>query len=294
MVVLDKITEMKKQGIQTNQIIQNLKEEGISPKEINEALSQSEIKSEINQQNAFPATSESNIYPGNIPNQRTQPADSSEGMQPSLSTQPTQQFQPQQTQQFQQAPLQQQDYSQLQNQGFPDQSALPLAQDMQQAVQPTQDLSYQEPYQEYSQYESSQSTDIETINDISSQIIEEKTKHFRKEISSLSNFKKETDNKIKELENRLAKIENVFEELQLAIIKKIGTYGEDIKNLSHEMKATQNSFSKIIDPLTDNVKKLQKITGHEPISEESHPKEKTNKTTKTKKTKKETFEDYLR
>ena len=38
MAALDQIMEMKNQGLQTNQIIQSLKQQGISPKEINEAL----------------------------------------------------------------------------------------------------------------------------------------------------------------------------------------------------------------------------------------------------------------
>jgi len=128
---------------------------------------------------------------------------------------------------------------------------------------------------------------------IASQIVEEKTKHFKKEISSFTNFKREIEEKTKQLDNRLTKIEGTFEELKLAIIKKIGTYGDDIKNLSHEMRATQNSFSKILDPLTDNIRELQNITGNKSISKEQTKKPAKTPITKTKKTK-TSFEDYLR
>ena len=45
--MMESISQMKNQGMPTGQIIQSLKEQGYSPKEINEALSQSDIKSEV-------------------------------------------------------------------------------------------------------------------------------------------------------------------------------------------------------------------------------------------------------
>ena len=45
MAVLELLSQMKSKGMSTAQMIQSLKEQGFSPKEINEALSQSEIKS---------------------------------------------------------------------------------------------------------------------------------------------------------------------------------------------------------------------------------------------------------
>jgi len=333
MVVLEKITEMKREGMPTNQIIQNLKEQGISPKEINESLSQSEIKSEITQENVFPETPEMHLNPAvnnmgqpqNFPNQQpnldipqrpippeqitqqatpqaTPQTNSSVEMQPSLGSSPqaqpiTQEYQ--QPELPQQASYQQEPVSQLQTQGFP-------TQEIDQGVQPpVQEFSQPEygqdqGYSDYSypEYQPSQSTDIETINDISSQIVEEKTKDFKKELASSTRFKKETEDKVKELNNRLTKIETILEELQIAIIRKIGGYGEDIKNLSKEMKATQNSFSKIVDPLTDNIKELQKITGHEAPETQNMKSSSSKPTTtklKTEKPKKSgSFEDYLR
>jgi hypothetical protein len=47
MAVIDTISQLKNQGVPTGKIIQSLKEQGYSPKEINEALSQSEIKTAL-------------------------------------------------------------------------------------------------------------------------------------------------------------------------------------------------------------------------------------------------------
>ena len=302
MVVLGKITEMQKQGIPTNQIIQSLKEEGVSPKEINEALSQSGVKSEIDQENSFPTTPESNLSNPNpinqIPNPTpnfsdqqtqqgqviqpaTQQTNPSAEMQPSLgSQQPTEIQNYRQPGTIQQDSFQQQEsQSQLQPSGYP-------AEDLKSQLQPTQEFSQYPEYSQYSdypEYQPSQTTDVETINDIASQIVDEKIKNFKKELAAST---KETEEKIKEISNRLNKVETILEELQLAIIRKIGTYGEDIKNISKEMKATQDSFSKIIDPLTDNIE-LKKRMGHD-----THHKKSTR--AHSKKSKKESFEDYLR
>ena len=47
MAVLDQVKQMQEQGMQENQIITSLQEQGISPKEINDALSQVQIKNAI-------------------------------------------------------------------------------------------------------------------------------------------------------------------------------------------------------------------------------------------------------
>ena len=47
MGVLEQITQMKNQGIPDQEIVSNLQEQGISPKEINDALSQAQIKNAV-------------------------------------------------------------------------------------------------------------------------------------------------------------------------------------------------------------------------------------------------------
>ena len=42
-----------------------------------------------------------------------------------------------------------------------------------------------------------------------------------------------------------------MENLQSAILKKIGDYGGAVQNISKDLQATQESFSKLINPLID-------------------------------------------
>jgi archaellum component FlaC len=132
----------------------------------------------------------------------------------------------------------------------------------QQYTQPVYQQQYQESYSQYpqeQQYASpeagyQQGIDMETIRDISKQVVEEALQKMRDELSSLSKTKAELKFEVQGMENRLIKIESIIQELQSAIIRKMGEYGEAISGISEEMRATQDSFAKVINPLMDNRK----------------------------------------
>ena len=56
MGVLEQITQMKKEGVDDTKIVNRLQEQGISPKEINDAISQSQIKSAVSNEEPTPIT----------------------------------------------------------------------------------------------------------------------------------------------------------------------------------------------------------------------------------------------
>jgi hypothetical protein len=97
-----------------------------------------------------------------------------------------------------------------------------------------------------------QAMDIETVKDISKQIVEESMQKIKEELSSLSKMKSEIKFEMQDMENRLVKIETIIQEIQTSIIRKMGQYGEAIQNISSEVRATQDSFSKLINPILDN------------------------------------------
>lgn len=99
MGVLDQVMKMKKQGMEESEITQNLQEQGISPKAINDALNQADVKSAV-----------SNNEPYENQNQETFSASSAN----QYPLQQTQEYAPQPEQDYY---PQQQDYSQ-QEQGY--------------------------------------------------------------------------------------------------------------------------------------------------------------------------------
>lgn len=261
MAVLEKVMQLKQQGATEPQIIDFLRQEGVSPREIDEALSQSKIKSMINAgqeeisqpEEPYEMLQPSEIQPQNIP------------LQPNMT------------------PMnypQQENYQQPMNQ-------IPFrGQPSEVYEQAPEQYAPQEYYEEYTPQ---QTSNIETINDIAEQIVEEKNIELKKQISAFTEFKDSLSLEVEKINERITRMENVFNELQIAILKKIGGYGESLQNIEKEMHMTQNSFSKVLNPLTDNIREMQKITGLNAttkptprIRSESNKKDKAN------------FEDYLR
>ncbi|MBR9704360.1 hypothetical protein GOV12_03035 [Candidatus Pacearchaeota archaeon] len=229
MTTLEKVTQMKEQGISEPQIISLLKQEGVTPKEINDALTQAKIKSTVgDNRDATKGEEYNNMRPSII-------EDSNHPQQPEP--------QPQNPQGQDPAYNEPQAYENY-----------PSGQEYQ---------NNQEYYPEYQGPSEGSSNDIALINDIAEQIVEEKSVELKKQVSESKIFENETKLELDKINNRLMKIENTLYELQIAIIKKVGEYGENIKNIKEEMSATQDSFSKILNPLTDNIRELQGISNKE-------------------------------
>lgn len=265
--MIEQIIQMQQQGKPDGEIIQYFREQGISPRDISEALSQAKIKSALGmaQRQDFP--------------------DSSEGeMQPSMMPKPPQTYEP--------GSYQQEQYTQESSQAYPEYSP---------------EVSQESPIQEYAQYQPTTSFDIETINEIVEQVVDEKTDETKKQVSSLIKLYRNLQLEIQRIEQRTSKIESLFNELQFAILNKIGEYGKNLQDVTQELHETQKSFSKIANPLAENMSHLKKISHHQSHAEH-HPVHHatshtaTNKThqvhhqAKPKKHSKSSasFEDYLR
>ena len=268
MSTLEKVMLMKKQGIPEEDIIETLKSQGVPPKEIEEAISQSKIKSAI----ADSPLQDTNIQTPEIPlSEYTSPPNipENEQFQASPQTQPPQPS------------------PQISEQEYPPETPP-------ETPSPPYDTQYsQQQYPEYypQYYPEAPGLDINTIKDLTEQIVEEKIAKLRDSLSALKKFKEEISFEIKRIAKKLEKIEDNFNTLQISIIKKIGSYGESIKNIEKEMHATQESFSKILNPLTDNIRELEKIKKTK-SSKTSKEKKKENKKEKSKH--KHHFESYLK
>jgi hypothetical protein len=229
MGALEKVMELQKQGLQEAEISQKLKEIGYSPKDISDAIGQSKVKSAI--------------YGDE--NYNSNPPSASE-MQPSIMTQeinqeniPPEQQPPTLLQQTSSLPPQTPPYS-------------PYPEYPQPQYQPSPGQ-YQGYQPEYSP--ASMAVDTETISDIAEQIADEKTSQLKSQIKDLIQINSLMKSKIENFDERLKRIESVMDEIQISIIKKVGTFGEDISNMRKEMSMFEDSFSKIVNPFLDKARK---------------------------------------
>ena len=275
MAVLERVMQMKQQGATEPQIIDFLRQEGVSPREIDEALSQSKIKSMIDTEQEEIPQPEEPFEMSQTPEMQPQITP----MQPNMAPMSYQQENYPQQDDYQEPRLSQSLQTPMQQ----------IPSHMQQPVVYEQGQEQYAPQQYYEEYAPQQTSDIETINDIAEQIVEEKNAELKKQISSFTEFKDSLSLEVEKINERINRIENILNELQMAILKKIGEYGEGIQNIEKEMHATQNSFSKILNPLTDNIREMQRITG---VKTANKPIPKTKQ--ELNKKEKPGFEDYLR
>lgn len=238
---LERIKEMRQQGHEDPNIITTLQQEGISPRNINDALAQSKIKAAISD----PPPQGNNME--NI-----------QGMQPSI---------------MQSNPAQQPSMNPLPQEG-------PYAQEIQvpqpQAYQPQQEQGYyseaypesygppeytEEGYGEgfgQEQYPQQPSSSSETITEIASQIISEKMKKANRSINELIEIKSLLTNKVEKIDSRLERIENIIDKLQTALLRKASEQEQNISDIKNEMGEMQVGFSKILNPLFDIERSLEK------------------------------------
>jgi hypothetical protein len=110
--------------------------------------------------------------------------------------------------------------------------------------------------QEYMGYESQQPSgydyqgagiDTGAIMEISEQVFAEKIQKIQGKIDEISNFKVLSESKMESLSERLRKIESMIDRLQLAILEKVGSYGQNLEGIRKEMAMMQDSFGKLAD-----------------------------------------------
>lgn len=235
MGVLDQVTKMKKQGIADEEIVNNLSSQGVSPREISDALKQAQIK------NAVSSTDDMG--------DEMQPSMMPEGEVPSPNAeeyQPTQ-YQPQQNYQ--------QDYNQQ------------YTPSVQEEYAPQQYQPQQQQYYPQENYAPSAGSDTDTIIEIADQLFSEKIKKFQNQIDSTSEASTLLQTKLENVSERLKKIETMIDKLQIAILEKVGSYGQNLESVKKEMSMMQDSFSKMVSPQKQTETKKQ-------IPQENYPTQK--------------------
>jgi hypothetical protein len=243
MAVLEKVTQMKKRGLSDEQIIQKLREERVSPREIRDAMNQSQIKNAVSM------------------NEEMQPsmmeAPSPEGEAPvSQEVSNQNKFQPQKQERAYQPEYTPGSYM-PKTKEIPEEEVYAPQQGEYYAPQPQETQQYsrqeyqpQEYQQGYSQpYQESISTD--TIIEISQQVFSESMKNVLKKIDEFSEFKTLSQSKIDNTLERLKRIEAIIDKLQISILERVGAYGKSLDEIKKEMSMMQDSFSKIVNPLVD-------------------------------------------
>ena len=218
MALIEQIKQWKNQGYSDQDIISGLKQQGVSPKEIRDALNQAKIKDAVSNDNSERSYAPSQAI------ESQQPQDYS-----------------QQDYSQQQAQEQNYDYGNYQygQQAYP------------QNYEQGYNQNYNQGYGNYQGYE--QGYGSSSMIDVAEQVFSERTKELKKEIDSLKEFKALSENRIKNISERLKKIESTINSLQSAILQKVGSYGQDLQTIKKEMGMIEDSFKKMTGEVAEKV-----------------------------------------
>lgn len=255
MGILEEVMDLRNKKVPDNEIIGILKERGLTPKSISDALSQAKIKSAVSSQGGMeegmepslmgPEGSEDLPTEGSISDEDLTPLPS--GLPPAMQQrgyvpmhkeegeedyvpQPQAEYSPQQ---YAQTPPQynqsQYSASQYQPEEYSPQEYVPQEQGTGYEYQPQ-----------------AGGSDTDTIIEISEQVFADKMKRTLKHLESLNEFKTLSGIKLENVSERLKRIESSIDRLQMSILEKVGSYGRGLDTVKKEMEMVQDSFSKIV------------------------------------------------
>lgn len=234
MALLNEIKRMQSEGKTEQEIISSLRQQGVSPREIVEALSQSKIKGAV--------VGESTPEPYAAPMQQAQQSEQ-EALLPQAS---------QEAGYPDGIPAAEQPIEYIPSQQATTEQPMPYA-----PAQPSQPQPSQGQYQEYQQYPQAIGISPDTITEIAEQVVSEKLSTLRQDLKTIIDLKTTLGTKLSLLDERLKRIEGIIDRLNISIMQKVGDYMTNIDDIKKELIETQKSF-KSLNPSLDLTKDRQK------------------------------------
>ncbi|MCS7134276.1 MAG: hypothetical protein NZ889_00230 [Candidatus Pacearchaeota archaeon] len=178
-MLADKVIQLVKQGYSDAQIIKILREEGYTPKQINDAFNQAKIKLELNREIEIPKPEEKE----------------------------------------------------------------------------TSQVEHEENETFYDFYPAVQSVGVSDVEEIVSEILEDKWQEFRKKTTPFFEAVERIESLLKNFERKLERNEEVIKKLADAAKQKFVEHTHEIKTLKAEVTALRETFDKIMKPLIVKIKK---------------------------------------
>ena len=123
-------------------------------------------------------------------------------------------------------------------------------------IQEFQNQQTNEP-QQFQNYTTSTNKQIE---EIAEEIIQEKWESFLESFGDLPIWKEKIENDILAIKQEIVRVHDRMNGVERALAGKVQEYSESLTDVTAEIKALSKLLQQILQPLTSNVKELQKIT----------------------------------
>ncbi len=132
---------------------------------------------------------------------------------------------------------------------------------------------YSDSAQDYGNYQQPQ-IDTSLITEIAEEVAEEKINELREKVADAEQSKKDFELKLNDFEKRLSQIEKMIDKLQIAVLGKIASYSKDLDEVTKELRATQETFKKVLNPTIDKVRNSGKNKSRKKKSRKNSKKKK--------------------
>mgnify|MGYP001577448311 CR=1 FL=1 len=110
-----------------------------------------------------------------------------------------------------------------------------------------------------SQFQPSNRENIERMQELAESIVQEKWEDLVRNIGDINIFKEKVRTDIISIKQEIIRTHERFDNLEKALLSRVTEYNKNIGVIGSEMKALEKVMEKIIEPMTDNIKELQKI-----------------------------------
>ncbi|MBI2508008.1 hypothetical protein HYV89_03570 [Candidatus Woesearchaeota archaeon] len=101
---------------------------------------------------------------------------------------------------------------------------------------------------------------IEDMEEIAESIISEKIDELNLNINDFNMWKEKTTTEMEAVKQEILRIRSHLENLQASMLGKVEDYRKSISDVNIEVKTLSKVLEKILQPLTENVKELSRIT----------------------------------
>jgi len=101
---------------------------------------------------------------------------------------------------------------------------------------------------------------MEYIEELAESIVKEKWEDLMKDVGNIALWRDKMQTDIRSIKQEVLRVEQRFENLQKGILGKVDEYEKGMVEVSSEIKALERVMQKITEPLTENIKELNKIT----------------------------------
>jgi len=129
------------------------------------------------------------------------------------------------------------------------------AEEAPQEMAPAQDMGGQA----YAQpsYQSMSSDEIQRLVET---VVEEKWNDFQSKFGDILTWKNQVGDDLESVKQEILRLQNRFDSVQSAVVGKVSDFGKGMEDISAEMKALEKVFEKILEPLTRNIRELNRVT----------------------------------